>query len=190
MNNEEFDFSLFIKESVNLLVNPKGAFSSMKTSGGLAEPLIKALIYGFISGIIAVIWSLLRIGIMSGGFYGGSSATMFFVSEIGGSIIGLFLGGLILLVISSICKGNTDFEANIRVLASVWVLMPVATFLRFTGAISPFLGSLVNLGISIFSLWLLYNGLVEALKTKPETTRIVMYIFAALMVLIMIVSMG
>jgi len=190
MSNGNFDFNLFIRESKDILVNPKSSFSSMKTSGGLAEPLIKVVIYGAIAGSLAFIWSILNVGSMSGGLFGGSYGIMVFVSYIIGAVIALFIGGLILLLISSICNGNTDYEANLRVISSVMVIMPVAAFFGFTGIINPYLGLLIILFIHLFSIWLLYNGIVEALKAKPESTRIIMYILAALVVVFMIVSMG
>jgi hypothetical protein len=165
MNNEGFDINLFIKESKDILQNPKLYFSTMKTSGGMTEPLIKAVIYGGVAGAI-------------------------FVSSIIIAVIGLFIGGVVSLIISSICKGNTDYEANVRVTAASMVIMPISAFLGFTSGINFYLGSIVGLCVSIFGIWILYNGLVEALKTKPETTRIVSYVIAGLLVLVMVVSLG
>ena len=62
MSDSNFDFSLFVSESQDVLMNPKSYFSTMKTSGGITEPLVKAVIYGAIAGAISFIWSLLRIG--------------------------------------------------------------------------------------------------------------------------------
>ncbi len=72
MSNSTFDFNAFIKESKDVLVNPKSYFSTMKTTGGIAEPLIKAVIYGAVAGIIAFIWSLLKIGGGTLGMFGGA----------------------------------------------------------------------------------------------------------------------
>ncbi len=63
MSDGTFDVNLFIKESKEVLVNPKSYFSTMKTSGGITEPLIKAVIYGAVAGAIALIWSILNLGI-------------------------------------------------------------------------------------------------------------------------------
>src|SRR5664280_1045444 len=150
MSDSSFDFNLFIKESVDVLVNPKSYFSTMKTSGGMSEPLIKAVIYGAISGALAFIWSLLRIGAMTGGWFGGTIGIMIFIWSIIGSIIGLFIGAVILLVISSICKGNTDFEANVRVTAAVLVVMPIGAFLGFALHINFYLGTIISLAVSIY----------------------------------------
>jgi hypothetical protein len=190
MSDSTFDFNLFIKESIDVLVKPKSYFSTMKISGGMTEPLIKAVIYGAISGALAFIWSLLRIGAMTGGLFGGAIGIMVFIWSIIGAIIGLFIGAVILLVISSICKGNTDFEANMRVTAALMVVMPIRSFFGFTGHFNIYLGLIVGLAVSVFALWLLYNGMVEALKSNAETTKIVSYVLVALVVIFSLVGFG
>jgi hypothetical protein len=60
MSNSTFNFNAFIKESKDVLKDPKTYFSTMKTTGGIAEPLIKAVIYGAVAGIIIFIWSLFK----------------------------------------------------------------------------------------------------------------------------------
>ena len=183
MSDSSFDFNLFIKESKDVLVNPKSYFSTMKTTGGMAEPLIKAVIYGAIAGALTFIWSLLGMGALGGAF-----GIMAFIWSIIAAIIGLFIGAVIVLVISSICKGNTDFEANMRVTAAVMVIMPISSLFGFAGHLNLYLGVIIGLAVYIFALWLLYNGLVEALKTNAETTKIVSYVLIAIIVLIMLLG--
>ncbi|MCX6254692.1 MAG: Yip1 family protein [Bacteroidia bacterium] len=190
MSNGTFDFNVFIKESKDVLVNPKSYFSTMKTTGGMTEPLIKAVIYGAIAGIISFLWSILKIGAVTGGLFGGAIGIMVFIWSIIGAIIGLFVGAVVLLIISSICKGNTDFEANLRVTAAVMVVMPISALLGFSGHFNLYLGLILGLAVNIFALWLLYNGLVEALKSKPETTKIVLYVLIAIFVLFMLLGLG
>jgi hypothetical protein len=189
MSNGTFDFNIFIKESKDVLLNPKSYFSTMKTSGGMTEPLIKAVIYGVIAGIFALLWGLLKIGAITGGMFGGSISVMAFVWYIIAAIVGLFILAVILLVISSICKGNTDFEANVRVTAAVMIVMPISAFFGFAGGINLYLGLIIGLAVNIFALWLLYNGLVEALKSKPETSKIVVYVLIAIFILFMLAGL-
>jgi hypothetical protein len=186
MSTGTFGFNVFIKESKEILVNPKSYFSAMKTSGGITEPLIKAVIYGAIAGLLAFLWSLFNITSVTGGVFGNIKGIMIFFEYIFIAIIGLFMGGIIILVISSICYGSTDFEANVRVSAAILVVIPVAALLIFAGDINPYLGLVVTLSVSIFALWLLYYALIETLKTKLETTKIVIYILVAVFVLFML----
>jgi hypothetical protein len=190
MSNGNFDFNDFVNESKAVLLNPT-YFSTMKTSGGMTESLIKAVIYGAVAGVISFIWSMLQIGATSNSWIGGGSiGIMILIWGVIGAIIGLFLGGVILLVISSICKGNTDFEANVRVTSAIMVMMPINAFLGFGSGVNLYLGLIISIAVSLFTLWLVYKGLVQALKAKPETTRTVMYILAAVFVLVMLLGVG
>lgn len=184
-----FDFNAFIAESKETLVNPKGYFSTMKTSGGMAEPVIKALIYGVVAGIIIFIWGALGLG-GAAGVLGAGIGGMALVWTVIAAVVGVFVGAVVILVVSSICKGNTDFEACLRVAASVMVVMPISALLGFTAGISPVFGAIVSLGVNLFALYLAYNGLTEALKANPGTARIVMYVLAALLVIFMIAGLG
>jgi hypothetical protein len=189
MSNSTFDFNVFIKESKDVLVTPKSYFATMKTTGGIAEPLIKAVIYGVIGGLIAFIWSLLSIGSFSSGMFGGTVGIMLLVWYIVVAIIGLFIGAVIVLVISAICKGSTDFEASVRVTAAIMVLIPISALLGFVSGLNLTAGAIVGLAINIYGLYLLYHGLVEALKAKPDTTKIVMYVLVAILILFFFVGL-
>jgi hypothetical protein len=190
MSESTFDFNTFVKESKEVLVNPKSYFSTMKTTGGIVEPLIKAVIYGAVGGFFVLLWSLLHLGASTGGIIGGAVGIMGFVWYIIAAIIGLFIGAVILLVISSICKGSSDFESNVRVTAAVMVVMPITAFLGFLTGLNFYVGMIVGLAVKIYALWLLYNGLVEALKANQETSKIVMYVLVAITVLFMLVGFG
>jgi len=184
-----FDLNAFIKESKETLLNPKAYFSTMPTAGGMAEPVIKALIYGVVAGIIVFLWGILGLGGLTGVFGAGIGA-MGLVYTVLSAVIGLFIGAVIVLIISAICKGNTDFEACLRVVASVMVVFPVSALLGFITGISPVLGGIIGLCVNLYALYLLYFGLTESLKTNPGTTKIFMYVLAVLMVIIMIAGFG
>ena len=186
--SSSFDVNAFIKETKDVLVNPKSYFSTMKTTGGLVEPLIKALIYGVVAGVITFLWGILGIGAV--GMFGGAISVMALIWSIIGAIIGLFIGAVIVLIISAVCKGSTDFELCARVVAATMVVMPINALLGFVIGINSTLGMIISLGVNLFGLYLLYHALIQALKAKPETTRIVMYVLAALIALIMIAGMG
>lgn len=184
-----FDLNAFIKESKETLLNPKAYFSTMRTAGGMAEPVIKALIYGVVAGIIAFLWGVFGLGGQVG-IFGAGIGAMVLIWTVIGAVIGLFIAAVVLLIISSICKGNTDFEANLRVVASVMVLFPISALLGFTTGINSVLGAIIALCINLYSLYLVYQGLTVALKGNPATTKIVMYVLAAILVIIMVAGLG
>jgi hypothetical protein len=190
MSNSTFDFNALFRESKDVLKDPKTYFSTMKTTGGVAEPLIKAAIYGAVAGVIAFIWSILKIGAVSSGLIGGTVGFMAIIWYIVAAIIGLFIGAVILLVISAICKGSTDFEANIRVTAASMVMMPISALLGFVMGISITLGSIVSLAVSLYGLYLMYHGLTQSLKADPGTSKVVALVLAAILVLFFILGIG
>lgn len=187
-----FDFKKFIDDSKAVLMAPKEYFSSMPTSGGFVEPLIKAVIYGTIAGVITLIWSLLNLtaaaGVL-GGAIGGGVGVMALIGSIIGAIIGLFIGGVILLIVSAICGGNTNYEANVRVTAALMVLSPVNALLSFTSGINLWLGGIISLAVSLYGLYLLYHAIVAALKGKEGTAKVITIVLAALVGLVLVSSL-
>jgi hypothetical protein len=190
MSNGTFDFNLFLKESKETLLNPKSYFSTMPVSGGITEPLIKAVLYGAVTGILYLLWGLIGIGSFGGSLIGGAVGFMAFIWAIIASLIGLFVGGVILLIISSISKGNADFEANLRVTAATMVIMPISAFFGFAAGINLYLGLVISILIYAYFIWILYNGLVEALKANAATTKIVCYVLVALLVLFSLLGLS
>jgi len=188
MNNGTFDFNAFIKEAKETLLNPKSYFAALKITGGLIDPLIKAVIYGLIAGVFAFLWNILNLSSMTGGMLGNSVGVFIIAKYAFISVVGLFIGAVITLIISSICKGNTDFEANVRVVSAILVILPISAALDFTGGLNFYFGIVVSLAINIFAFWLLYNGLIETLKTKPETTKIVIYVLIGIFVITMLLG--
>ena len=189
MSEESFDFRKFIDDSKNSLINPKGYFATLKTTGGMVEPLIKAVLYGTAAGILYFIWSLQNFS-TSGGLFGGAIGVMVLVWAIIGSVIGLFIGSVIVLVISAISKGNTDFEACMRVTASLMVLMPVIALLSIFSGLSSTLHIILRIAVNLYLLWMLYLALVGTLKSDAQTSKVVTLVLVALMVLLLLAGMG
>ena len=183
MSNESININKILKESRETLLNPKGYFESMPLTGGFTEPLIKAAIYGTIAGLFALLWSVLGFGAVGASFLGGAIGIMALIYTIIGAIIGLFIGGVIMLVISAICGGNTDYEANVRVTASLMVVYPINAILAILSGINFTLGGIVSLAVSLFGIYLLYIAAIHALKGKESNAKIVAIVLLILALL-------
>ncbi|GEM_PF-412148 len=190
MANEKFNFKKFIDDSKQALLNPKEYFVSMTSEGDIGSLVIKALIYGAVAGVFALLWSVLNITGIGGGMFGEAIGIMALIWSIIGAVIGLFLGGVIILIISSICTGETDFEANLRVSAVLLVLMPINAFLEVFGGLSYFLGAIIGLAVNLWGIWMLYNALIHNLKAKPETSKVIAYVLAGIFALFMIIGLS
>ena len=192
MSDINFNFNDFIEDSKSTLIKPKDYFSSMTKSGGFVEPIIKACIYSLAAGIIYFIWALLSIG-GPWGMHGKSMAgfgsiTLIFTTLIGG-VIGLFVGGLILMLISIICGGDTNYETNTRVTASLMVLSPISALLSFLNGINLYLGIVISLLVGLYGIWLLYIALVNSLSAKEKVAQIVCIVLAVLLALVSLGSL-
>lgn len=188
MSNESFNFGTFIKGSVSSIVKPKEYFSSLQADGGLGVPVVKALIYGALSGIFAFLWSILNVSGLTGGLFGGAIGILGFIWAIVGAIIGLFIGAVIVLIISAICGGSTDYVANARVTASLMVLIPVSSFFGFLTGINFFLSMVVGLLINMYGLYMLYFALIGPLKGKEGSAKIFTWILVAILALFLVIG--
>jgi hypothetical protein len=127
-HREERGFiNAFIETLAMVLTKPDLAFRTMKTEGGLAEPLIYALIGGCVGGIVSL---LLSLGLQSMGVFAGQRDSFAALAGLGiGSfaliilvplfiVIALFIGATIVHLCLMIVGGaNKSFEATFRVLA-------------------------------------------------------------------------
>lgn len=183
MSTESFNFNKILKDSRETLLNPVAYFQSLNLSGGLTEPLIKAAVYGAVAGLFSLLWSITGMTAVGASWLGGAVGIMALIWAIIGAVIGLFIGGVIMLVISAICGGNTDYEANVRVTASLMVVYPINAALAFLYGINLTLGGIVALAVSCYAIILLYRAAIHALKGKESNVRIVAIVLLVLALL-------
>ncbi len=185
MESNGFDFNTLIADSKKALLKPEEYFSSMSTEGSLGTPIIKALIYGAVAGVIYFIWSLLGIGAVGGmgGLVGGAVGIMAIIGSIIGALIGLFIGAVIILILCAIANGKTEFEPIVHVSSSLLVIMPVSAVASFFSVIHPILGSLLVLAVNMYFLYMLFFAMTKTLNAKADVSKIIMFIFAGLLIL-------
>ena len=120
-------WNAFVETLLIVLTKPDPAFRAMKVEGGLAEPLIYALIGAGLGGIVSLLFSF---GLQSLGLFTGQRNALVVMAGMGvGSIlfivlvpvfivIGLFIGSAIIHLCLMIVGGaNKSFEATFRVIA-------------------------------------------------------------------------
>jgi len=188
MSNQGFSFNKFFEDSKKVLISPKEYFSTMEVTGGLGEPIIKALIYGAIAGVFALLWSLFHIS-GAASIFGGAVGFLALIWSIVAAVIGVFIGGVVVLIISSICKGNSEFEPNMRVAAALMVFMPISAFFGFLGGVH-LLSAVISLAINLYALYLLYIAATVTLKGEDKPAKIVSYVLGGLLILFFIIGLG
>jgi hypothetical protein len=120
-------FNAFIETLVMVLTKPSEAFTTMKREGGLGEPLIYAIIGGWVGGVISFLFSL---GLQSVGFFADRHNAFAAMAGMGiGSVviiilmplfivIGLFIvSAIVHLGLMIVGGANQPFETTFRVLA-------------------------------------------------------------------------
>lgn len=188
MSDQSFNLKKLFEDSKSTLLAPKEYFSKMETTGGMGEPIIKALIYGTIAGIFALLWSLFNISGASG-LFGGAVGILALIWSVVAAVIGVFIGGLIVLIVSSITKGNGEFEPSMRVAAALMVVMPISAFFGFLGGVH-LLSSVISLAINLYAIYLFYIAVTLSLKGEDKPTKIISIVLAALLALFFIIGLG
>lgn len=184
-----FNFRIFMEETKNSLFKPADYFTSMPREGGIIEPVIKALIYAAAASVIIFLWGVILPSRSSGAFGGvlvGSIGITGVLLYIIYSMFGLFIGGAIVLVLSSICGGNSNYETNIRVTASLMVLSPVYALVGFLSWASQWLGGVAGLVVFLYGFWMLYNALVKGLGAKDGAAKILTIALAVIPTLVIL----
>lgn len=187
MESKGFDFQKFFDDSKNALLNPKEHFGKLETEGGIVDPIIRALIYGAIGGVLYMLWGFLHLGAVVGPFGGAVGVVALFTSLIG-AVIGAFIGGVVVLLFSAICGGSTDFEANLRVAVAIMVVFPITALFSVISGLNFWLGSLISLAINLYTLYMLYWGLSLTLKGKEHSAKVVAFVLAGLMALLVLIG--
>jgi len=177
----------FIKDTKDVITQPKQYFMHMKKEGGFTEPVLKATIYGFLSSLITYILMKTGFLISSFVFFGTnimdkiSIASLIFTPI--GTIIALFILSLFLMIISSICDGSRDYEQSLRIVASLFVIYPLSSLIKLLSNINPTLVTIGDTLLSLYGLWLLYNALIYTLRAKEVSSKVVTIILAIFPVL-------
>jgi hypothetical protein len=173
-------FNAFIETLQMVLTRPDYAFRAMKVEGGLAGPIIYALIGGCAGGVVSFLFSL---ALQSIGLTAGRHNTFAVLTGIGAGslvfiillpliiIIGLFIGGAIVHLCLMVVGGaNKTFETTVRVLA-------------FTQGSTGPLQMIPLCGGLIAGVWgVVVNCIGLARAHETETGRAVLAIFLPLLV--------
>jgi hypothetical protein len=189
MSSITFDLNIFLQESKNTLLNPNRYFSTMKISGGLSEPLIKAMAYGILTGFIYLICWLFRIKSFGAGYVGDAVGFLAFIKIIVATVLGSLIGALLLVIISTSCRGNSDYEPNLRVTASLLAVMPIYAIFSILWELNLYIGIIISFIISLYFIWIFYFGLAVALKCKQKIVKFVLYGLALIIVLFLMFNM-
>ena len=169
-----------VETLVMVLTRPNEAFTKMKREGGFVDPLVYALIFGVIGGVVSLMYSFLTqsIGLLGSRDSGAGMLANLGVNSAFGLVllpvaivVGMFVGAAITHVCLMIVGGaNQNYETTLRVLAYGSGSANVCQLI-------PFCGGFVSL---VYSLVVNSIGLARAHET--DTWRAVVAILLPIVV--------
>ncbi len=173
-----------VQAFVGVLTRPAEFYASVRDAAGLGAPIVFALVMGVLSGVITAVYTTLGLGAVggvAGGAIGMAAGVGAIIMTPIFAVIGCFVGGAIVHVISMIAGGKGSYEQSARVAAYAGAVMPISSLLAFT----PLLRMLPGL----YGLYLVAVGLITIHAADRKRTYTVVGILAALLVLFSIMAM-
>ncbi|MFW5944454.1 MAG: YIP1 family protein [Bacteroidota bacterium] len=175
------------EESKKALFSPREYFAEMETAAGWGEPIYKGFIYGVAAGLFILLWSFLDIIGITEGVLTGDVGVIGFFSTLAGAVAGVFIGGVIIIIVSSVCNGRTEFESGLRIASVLMVFLPLNAFLGFLDGISYVMGAVISLGANLYGVYMLYTALTIILKAREKPARTFSYILSGILVLSLVI---
>jgi len=170
---KNFNFSEFVNETIGIITSPGSYFSSLGEGKGWVSSIIKIFLYVAIAELVAIIPMTFKGQFFDPGMYLMISCSLLVVA-----IPILFFGTLLLLIISAICGGNTNFKSNLRVIASAMIVYPLSAFMSIFYNINVYFQAILSALVTLYGLYILYLGLIKALGAKSTPAFVILAILA------------
>jgi hypothetical protein len=147
MEPKDINFAAMPQTAVSVVTKPVEFFQGMPKSGGFLEPLVFAVIMGFIGGIIHAVLNVFGLG--AGGYGGGMMSrfgVIIFMPIM--AAVGSFIGAAIFFVIWKLMGSQEDYETAYRCGAYLMALVPITAIISAI----PYAGVVVIVVIDVFYL--------------------------------------
>jgi hypothetical protein len=165
----------------DVLTKPAAFYASVRDAGGLGGPVVFALVLGIASGVISAAYAILGLG--AGGAMGGAgirAVTALILTPVV-AVIGCFVGGAIVHVISLLAGGKGTYEQSVRVAGYAGATMPISALVSVV--------SVLQIPVFLYGLYLVVQGLVAIHGADRTKAYIVTGVLACLVVILGVVSM-
>ena len=173
-----------VQAFVAVLTKPASFYASVRDLGGFGAPLVFALVMGLVSGVIGAVFSVLGLTAAAGAMGGAVGAAAGFAGILMApifAIIGCFVGGAIVHVVSLIASGKGTYEQSVRVAGYAAAVMPIGALLGFV--------PLLNVLASLYGLYLVVQGLIAVHAADAKRTYVCAAVLAAILVLFTVLGL-
>lgn len=179
MEPKSINFAAIPQTAVNVVTKPAEFFQSMPKTGGFLEPLVFAVVMGFIAGIIQAILSFVGLGpgaAPSGAGMSGLGMILFMPIA---AAMGSFVGGAILFVIWKGMGSQENYETAYRCGAYLMALSPVTAVMNAI----PYAGVVLSMALYTFYL---VTASVHVHKLPSQKAWLVFGIIGAVLAILMV----
>jgi hypothetical protein len=166
-----------VQAFTSVLTKPASFYASVRDVGGYGAPVVFALVLGVVAGVINAAYFVLGIGAAGAAGAGvsvGAGLAQIITTPIG-AVIGCFVGGAVVHLVSLIAGGKGTYEQSVRVAGYAGAVMPITSLVSF----APGLGILPVL----YGLYVAAQGLIAIHAADRTKTYVVTGILALLAVL-------
>ncbi len=181
------DLKRFFGNSIKTILKPKEFFSDLVTDSNFVESLIRGVTYGFLGGLLQMLWFYLKISpvyLTKGNFYGFT----LLLGNIVGSLVGVIFGGVVILILVAIGGGNTNYRAYTQVASYILVFIPITAFASFFYGINYIAGTIISTFTVLYALYILFVAITSTLKGKKLPTKIATFILGSILVVSLVIN--
>lgn len=169
----KLEFKSWFSDAYKVILTPKKYFSSIVEDGNYEDPIIKAAFYGLITAVLMFIINTVKIGFTF------MSLINLVVYPIIAVILTFGLAG-VLLFFAYVCKGEMDFEAAVKAVASKIFIYPLSILLLTVGSFSFYVTWIITILIMAYILFLMYVAVIYCLNADVKVANIVFITLAVL----------
>ncbi len=173
----DFSPARFIGDTVQTLTHPQTYFETMPVDGGFLEPVIKAALYGLLSGVVLCVLGMFKLtGVPVLDSPDASALALLAMPLL--VVLLSFVGGALLLVGAMVCKGGAPYQAAVRCMASLMALEPVNLLVDSLSLHGNPVAVGVSVLVSWYGLYLAFHALTRCLGARPKAAIILVVALA------------
>ncbi len=142
--NTRFDVNRMIQTAIRVVTAPTPFFQAMPKTGGFGEPLVFAVAFGVLVGVLQFLVGLVGLPLTGMPGLGGGFAALILTPIL--VAVMSFVGAAVMFVLWKLLGSTETYETAYRCCAYMTAVFPLV----FVVNLVPYLGILVGLGVSLY----------------------------------------
>jgi fumarate reductase subunit C len=167
-NERQFSWQQFMRETQEALLAPATHFRELRTELPLSIPVLKSIIYGILTGVVAWVWAIAGFGpAVFEQEFTATAAFAQFLLQTAFTVIGLWLVALIVWGLAALGRGDHRFSTAVHIAGSLLVFAPISMLLRGTATLHETLPQLLNIILLLYVTVETFMALTHTVKARP-----------------------